>query len=345
MGKQEITFSWKEKSLFLYPNFTIMEKKKVLVTYNMWRDGYAELMQKYDVTFPPEGVESFSYDEVLDMIADYDALQSMYNFPVDKRLMEEATKLKIVSNYAVGYDNIDIAYATLKGIQVTNTPDPVTEPTADQAMGLLLAASRRISELDRRLRIPGSVKVELLANLGHSLYGATLGIVGMGRIGRALARRAIAAGMKIVYHNRHRLDEVVEQEYKATYLPFDELLRTADVVSLNAPHNTDTYHLIDACALRMMKPTAILINTARGPLVDEQALAEALRTGQIWAAGLDVFEYGNYPIPELTQLDNVVMTPHTGTQTVEIRHEMAAHVSRNIIHFFEGGPIDKVNQI
>ena len=177
MGKQEITFSWKEKSLFLYPNFTIMEKKKVLVTYNMWRDGYAELMQKYDVTFPPEGVESFSYDEVLDMIADYDALQSMYNFPVDKRLMDAAPKLKIVSNYAVGYDNIDIAYATLKGIQVTNTPDPVTEPTADQAMGLLLAAGRRISELDRRLRIPGSVKVELLANLGHSLYGATLGTV------------------------------------------------------------------------------------------------------------------------------------------------------------------------
>lgn len=322
-----------------------MEKKKVLVTYNMWRDGYAELMQKYDVTFPPEGVESFTYDEVLRVIADYDALQSMYNFPVDRQLMDAAPKLKIVSNYAVGYDNIDIPYATLKGIQVTNTPDPVTEPTADQAMGLLLAASRRISELDRRLRIPASVKVELLANLGHSLYGATLGIVGMGRIGRALARRARAAGMKIVYHNRHRLTPEVEQQYEAVYLSLDQLLRTADVVSLNAPHNTDTYHLIDAEALRKMKPTAILINTARGPLVDEQALAEALRTGVIWAAGLDVFEHGNYPIPELTCLDNVVMTPHTGTQTVEIRHEMAAHVSRNIINFFEGGPIDKVNLI
>lgn len=322
-----------------------MEKKKVLVTYNMWRDGYAELMQKYDVTFPPDGVESFTYDEVLRVIADYDALQSMYDFPVDRRLMDAAPKLKIVSNYAVGYDNIDIPYATLKGIQVTNTPDPVTEPTADQAMGLLLAASRRISELDRRLRIPGSVKVELLANLGHSLYGATLGIVGMGRIGRALARRARASGMKIVYHNRHRLAPELERQYEATYLPFDELLRTADVVSLNAPHNADTYHLIDAEALRKMKSTAILINTARGPLVDEQALAEALRTGVIWAAGLDVFEHGNYPIPELTCLDNVVMTPHTGTQTVEIRHEMAAHVSRNIIHFYEGGPIDKVNLI
>ncbi len=322
-----------------------MEKKKVLVTYNMWREGYAELIRKYDVTFPPDGVESFSNEEVLDRIANYDALQTMYDFPVDKRLMDAAPKLKIVSNYAVGYDNIDIPYATSKGIQVTNTPGPVTEPTADQAMGLLLAVSRRISELDRRIRIPGSIKVALLTNLGHSIYGATLGIIGMGRIGRALSRRALAAGMKIVYHNRHQLEKSVEQEYKATYLPLDELLRTADVVSLNAPYNEETHHIIDEQALKKMKSTAILLNTARGPLVDEQALAKALRQGEIWAAGLDVFENGNYPIPELLSLDNVVMTPHIGTQTVEIRHEMAAHVSRNIINFFEGGPIDKVNQL
>ena len=316
---------------------------KILVTYDMFREGFTELESKYDVTFP-EG-RDFTYEEVFKMIPEYDVLCSMFDFPVNKELIDHASNLKLVANYAVGYNNIDVAYCIEKGITVTNTPDPVTEPTADQAMGLLLAASRRISELDRRLRIPGSVKVELLANLGHSLYGATLGIVGMGRIGRALARRARAAGMKIVYHNRHRLAPEVERQYEATYLPFDELLRTSDVVSLNAPHNADTYHLIDAEALRKMKSTAILINTARGPLVDEQALAEALRTGVIWAAGLDVFEHGNYPIPELTCLDNVVMTPHTGTQTVEIRHEMAAHVSRNIIHFFEGGPIDKVNLI
>lgn len=170
-GKTGDNFLLEGKIAIFVPKFYDYGKKKVLVTYNMWRDGYAELMQKYDVTFPPEGVESFSYDEVLDMIADYDALQSMYNFPVDKRLMDAAPKLKIVSNYAVGYDNIDIAYATLKGIQVTNTPDPVTEPTADQAMGLLLAASRRISELDRRLRIPGSVKLSCLPISGILFMG------------------------------------------------------------------------------------------------------------------------------------------------------------------------------
>lgn len=164
-------------------------KKKVLVTYNMFREGYAELMSKYDVTIPEGDVETFSYEEVLEMIPNFDALLSMFNFPVDRRLIDTASsRLKIVSNYAVGYDNIDIPYCTEKGIQVTNTPDPVTEPTADQAFGLLLAVSRRISEVDRRMRIPGAVKVALLENLGHSLYGKTIGILGMGRIGQALAR-------------------------------------------------------------------------------------------------------------------------------------------------------------
>ncbi|RHS50350.1 dihydrofolate reductase [Tannerella sp. AF04-6] len=319
-------------------------KKKVLVTYNMFRSGYAELVEKYDVTFPPDGAESFTYEEVLRMIPEYDALQSMFNFPVDKQLMDAGVKLKIISNYAVGYDNIDIPYATQKGIQVTNTPDPVTEPTADQAMGLLLAVSRRISELDRRLRI-GEVKVGLLENLGHSLYGGTIGIIGMGRIGQALARRAIAAGMKIVYCNRHRVAETIEDKYKAVYLSLDELLRVSDVVSVNAPYTTETYHLIGERELSLMKPTSILINTARGPLVDEKALVKALREKVIWGAGLDVFEFGDYPSEELLSMDNVVLNPHTGTQTFEVRNEMAAFVSRNIIHFFEGGPVAKVNHI
>ena len=319
-------------------------RRKVLVTYNMFRPGYSELIRRYDVTFPPEGKESFSYNEVLDMISEYDALQSMFNFPVDKQLIDAAPKLKIISNYAVGYDNIDISYATEKGIQVTNTPDPVTEPTADQAMGLILSVCRRISELDRRLRIPGAVKVELLGNLGLSLYGKTIGIIGMGRIGQALARRALSSGMKVVYHNRHRLEPAIENLYNATCLSLDELLMKSDIVSVNAPFSKETYHLIGERELGLMKSQAVLINTARGPLVDERALIEALKDKKIWGAGLDVFEFGDYPSPELLEMDNVVMNPHTGTQAIDVRHEMAAYVSRNIINFFEGnGPVAKVN--
>lgn len=319
--------------------------KRVLVTYNMLKEGYASLMERYDVTFPPEGVESFTYEEVLKMIGEYDALQSMFNFPVDKRLLDAAgDRLRIVSNYAVGYDNIDVEYATRRGVQVTNTPDPVTEPTADQALGLMLAVSRRISELDRRLRT-GDVEVALLNNLGHSLFGATLGIVGMGRIGEALAKRALACGMKIVYHNRKPLSPEKELHYEAEYLSLDNLLKVSDVVSINAPHTPSTHHLMSTEQFKMMKPSAILINTARGPLVDEKALIKALKHGEIWGAGLDVFEFGNYPSEELILMDNVVLNPHTGTQTVEVRHEMARHVSRNIINFFEGGHIDKVNLV
>lgn len=318
-------------------------KKRVLVTYNMFREGYAELIKKYDVTFPPDGVETFTYDEVLGMISEYDALQSMFNFSVDKQLLDAAgDRLRIVSNYAVGFDNIDVNYARERGVAVTNTPDPVTEPTADHAMGLLLAVSRRIAEIDRGLR-RRTVKVELLGNLGHSLDGRTLGIVGMGRIGQALARRALASGMKIVYHNRRPLSEEIEQRYSAEYMSLDVVLKCSDVVSINAPSTPETHHLMGAEQFKMMKRSAIIINTARGALLDEKAMVEALREGEIWGAGLDMFESGYYPMDELLELENVVMTPHLGTQTIEARNAMAAYVSQNIINFFEGGFVARVD--
>lgn len=319
--------------------------KRVLVTYNMLREGYKELCEKYDVTFPPDGVEAFSYDEVAEIIDQYDALQPMFNFKVDKKLLDAGKKLKIVSNYAVGYDNIDVDHATKLGIQVTNTPGAVTAPTADLALGLMIDVCRKMSEVDRKLR-NNTIKVELLGNLGQSLSGRTLGIIGMGRIGKALARRAIACDMKIVYYNRNRVEQNVEEALNAKYLSLDELLKEADIVSINAPYTPQTHHIIGERELQLMKPTSILINTARGPLVDEHALAAALKEGVIWGAGLDVFEFGDYPIKELLELENAVLTPHIGTQTIQVRNEMAYCVSENIINFFEQkGEITKVNHL
>lgn len=319
-------------------------KKKVLVTYQMFRSGYAELMEKYDVTFPPEGRETFTYEEVYEMLPEYDALQSMFNFPVGRELMQRGLpRLKIVSNYAVGYDNIDIEAANELGIIVTNTPEPVIEPTADMAYGLMLSVARHIADADRRLR-SGNIRFGLLENLGYSLAGKTLGIIGMGRIGKAIARRANASSMHVIYNSRHKLSDELEQQYNATYCQFDELLRTSDFISINVPYYDLTYHMIGREQFELMKPTAILVNTARGPIIDEVEMIRVLREGRIFGAGLDVFEFGDRVSKELLELDNVVLTPHLGTQTFDVRNEMAAYVSRNIINFFEGGPIARVTE-
>lgn len=316
--------------------------KKVLVTYDMFREGFKELESKYDVVFP-EG-RDFTYEEVYEMIPEFDVLCSMFDFPVDKALMDHAANLKIVSNYAVGYNNIDVAYALQKGITVTNTPDPVTAPTANIALGLILDTARRITECDRKLRTLGhEMKVGVLENLGVSVTGQTLGIIGMGRIGKALCKRAVACGMQVVYHNRRRLYIEEETKLGVTYVSKEELLVTSDFVSLNAPYTPDTHHIIGEAELSQMKPSAILINTARGPLVDEHALVKALKEGRIHGAGLDVFEFGDYPLPELLEMDNVVLTPHIGTQTMDTRVEMAEVVCRNVMGFFEGNyPVYRV---
>ena len=310
-------------------------KPRVLITYNIYRDVYKEVLKDFDIIMPAEGIETFKYEDVLPVVDSFDAILSMWNFPIDQQLLDAAKNLKIVSNYAVGYDNIDVVHATRCGVVVANTPDPVTEPTADIAMGLMLSLMRRIVDCDNMLRAK-ELKWGIMNNLGTSLSGKQLGIIGMGRIGKAVARRALACGMSIAYHNRNRMSAIDEKLYNAKYVSLDELIETSDVVSLNAPLTSETYHIIDANRLAQMKRDAFLINTARGPLVDEKALIEALKNGTIKGAGLDVFETGDNVCDELLALPNTVLVPHIGTQTVETRREMAEFAATNILNFFNG---------
>jgi lactate dehydrogenase-like 2-hydroxyacid dehydrogenase len=307
---------------------------KILMTYDMFRENFVEMLDRYDVVFP-EG-RDFTYGEVFEQILHYDVLCPMFNFQVDKPLIDRAVNLKLIANYAVGYNNIDVEYALKRGITITNTPDPVIAPTANLALGLMIDVARRITECDRKLRIgKTSLKIGVMENLGVRITGSTLGVLGMGRIGKALSKRACACGMNVVYHNRRQLDMEEETRLNVVYVGFDELLSKSDFLSINAPFTTETHHIIDEKALSRMKSSAILINTSRGPLIDEYALINALTSGIIRGAGLDVFEFGDYPLPGLLELENVVLTPHIGTQTLTSRLDMVQAVCNNVIGFIE----------
>lgn len=316
---------------------------RVLITTKLLPEGFLELGEKYELVFPEK--EMFSRSEVLKMISEFDAFIPTFQFKVDKEILDAAKgSIKIIANYGVGYNNIDVDYATSCGIVVTNTPHPVIEPTAELAMALMLTAARRVNECDRKMRIPGGLKWGVLENLGVTLYGKTLGIIGLGRIGQSLARRAIANGMKIVYYNRKKLAPSVEEKFQASYMSMEQVLSKSDVVSIHTPLSTDTFHLINAERLKLMKRNAILINTARGPIVDELALIEALKKREIYSAALDVFEFEPTVSEQLLTLDNVVLSPHNGTATVDARNAMSRCVSKNIIRFFEGSTdISRVN--
>ena len=308
---------------------------RVLVSTRLLPAGFSELKDQFDVVFPDK--EMFSKEEVISLIQGFDAFVSTFQFKVDKDIMDAAKgNLKIIANYGVGYNNVDVEYATRCGIVVTNTPDPVIEPTAELALALMLAAARRLGECDRKMRIQDGLKWGVMQNLGQSLYGKTLGIIGMGRIGQALARRALGCGMKIVYNNRTKLAPEIEKRYQARRLELNELLKLSDVISVHTPLTEDTFHLIDSNSFLQMKPTSILINTSRGPVVDEAALIFALKNKIIAAAGLDVYENEPTISPELFDLDNVVLAPHNGTGTVDARIEMSRFVSQNIIRYFDG---------
>lgn len=266
-----------------------------------------------------------------------EVLVSTFDKPVTREMIQSAPKLKLVTNFGVGFNNIDLEACRERGIRVTNTPQPVIEPTAELAFALMHDVARRTAEFDRKLRAGQAEPFGVMNNLSHSLYGKTLGIIGMGRIGQALARRAIAAGMTIIYHNRRPLsDEAMRRlGYKAKYVSREELLREADFVSLNLPYTPEVRHLIGAAELEMMKSSAYLINTARGAHVDEEALVEALKAGEIAGVAMDVYEHEPKIHPELLKLDNVVLSPHTGTGTWEGRIAMCENVCDNILAYLQ----------
>lgn len=276
---------------------------------------------------------------------DAEVLTTNFYKPVRKELLDKLPNLKLVAQFGVGYDNIDVAECRKRGILVTNTPQPVIEPTAELCMALIMGIARRTAELDRGIR-DGKVEFGLLRNLGHSLYGKTLGIIGMGNIGRSVARRAIACGMKIVYHNRNIVpQEVLDKAgITATYVSQDELLQTADYVSLNLPYTAEVHHLIGERELKMMKPDTFLINTARGAHVDEKMLAKALREKWIAGAALDVYEHEPEISEELKELDNVLLVPHIGTGTWEGRKAMCDAVIDNILAF-ANNELDKMTTV
>ena len=274
-------------------------------------------------------------DELRKAVGGSSAIVSMLHDRIDGRVADAAgPSLRVVANVAVGYDNIDVAALADRGVLVTNTPGVLTDATADLAFGLLLALTRRIAEGDRLLRARRPWSFHLGFMLGSGLQGKTLGIVGLGQIGQAMARRARAFGMEIVYSGRSR--SAVENEMTARFLSLDELFATSDVVSLHCPLTPETRHLINAAALSAMKPSAVLVNTTRGLVVDEHALADALERGEIAGAALDVFEKEPEVEPRLLALDNVVLTPHLGSATVETRTAMALLAARNVAAVLAG---------
>ncbi len=312
---------------------------KVLVSHSLYPESFAGFPEDFHVIRPENG--SFSYHELLEKIEDVDAFIPMFDLKVPAELIKKSKNLKIISNVGVGYNNIDINTAKEHNTIVCNTPTPVTEPTAELAMTLMGSIARGLVLSDRKVR-NSSVKWGVLENIGRGLYGKTLGIVGMGRIGQATARRAVASGMKVVYFSRNRVSKEVEEMYDAEYLPLDELLKVSDFISLHTPLTDETHHLINEERLNLCKPSAYIINTARGAVIDEKALISALKSGKIKGAALDVYENEPHISEELLTLDNVVLVPHIGTATREARNEMAAQATQNVVNYFKGHHIHRV---
>ncbi|KYH36886.1 MAG: glyoxylate reductase [Candidatus Bathyarchaeota archaeon B23] len=321
----------------LSPGEGVLERVKVFVTRRLF-DEAINLIEEYaDVEVFESEEEPAPYELILEKVREIDGLLCLLTDKIDTRIIEGGERLKVVSNYAVGYDNIDVETATKKGIYVTNTPGVLTETTADLAWAILMAIARRVAEADRYVR--GGKWVHAWGPkmmLGIDVHSKTLGIVGLGRIGSAVARRAKGFNMKVIYYDIFRREDL-EKELGLEFKPLDELLSKADFITLHVPLTKDTYHLIGEREFSLMKRTAFLINTSRGAVVDEKALYKALKGRRITGAALDVFEKEPIdPDNPLLELDNVVLTPHIGSASIETRKKMAMMAAENLVSVLRG---------
>lgn len=321
-----------------------MQKPAILVARAVFPEVLDKLAQHFTVESNTED-RDWAGDELVQRLKDKAGALTTGGQRIDAPLLAACPQLRIVANMAVGYNNFDLDAMTAAGVQGTNTPDVLTETTADFGFALLMATARRITESEHFLRAGLWTQWRYDMFAGAEVHGSRLGIIGMGRIGQGIARRgAHGFGMEVVYHNRSRLAPQLEVECKARYVTKEELLRTADHVVLVLPYTAESHHTIGAPELALMKPTATLINIARGGIVDDTALALALRERRIAAAGLDVFEGEPQVHPGLLELPNVVLTPHIASATVGTRLAMAHLAADNLIAFFDGrGPLTPVN--
>jgi len=313
------------------------KKFKVTVTRQLPEPVETRMKELFDVNLS-NSPYPLKREQLLEIVQDCDVLVPTIGDKIDGNFIKESgEKLKLIANYGVGFDHIDVLNATKRGITVTNTPNVLTEDTADMAMALILSLPRRIKEGVQKLVDDEWDGWAPNALLGHRICGKRLGILGMGRIGQAIARRAKAFGIQIHYHNRNRLPLKLEESLESTYWEsLDQMLARIDFLSINAPHTPSTYHLMNARRLKLMKKTAYIINTARGEIIDENALTRMLRSKELAGAALDVFEKGNDINPRLKELDNVFLLPHMSSATIEGRIEMGEKVIINIKTFSDG---------
>ena len=309
---------------------TTSAKPKVLVARPIFPEGIERLRAIATVDYNDQ-IAALTPAELTQRLADVDGALVTGSEKIDQNTLSQASRLKVVSNIAVGFNNFDIAALTQKKVMATNTPEVLTDTTADMGFLLMMAAARRLSESEHWLRAGQWKDWSLGGMMGMDVHHATIGIMGMGRIGQAIAKRALAFGMTVIYYNRRQLSPQIEQQYQARYVSKEELLKTADHVVVVMPYSPESHHLIGAKELALMKPTATIVNIARGGIIDEEALIHALKTQSIFSAGLDVYDGEPNINPQLLELSNVVLTPHIGSASKKTRTAMMNLAIDNLI--------------